>query len=325
MKKRLLRRLTLWTVFVMTGFFGFPGLAMANQASISNTGPDSYNKIKYWNSDKCEAENNNNVNVKNINFQNASSGDAVVGSNWGAYAPEKWQAKGASYGEWRAAVNSHMNSYRGDWKNKGGGNTVGGDATSGDATNTNSTRTNVSIDNSGACADATGTLCCDENGHPVKPGQKPTHDKYGHVLAGATGANGGGFGGSGGYVLGVSSGSSGVGGQGGSGGAFHPWNGLGGGSGGGSGSGSGGSGYPSGDDDSFSIDNTGPDSVNKIDYSSSTKTSVTNNNNVSVTNLSKQHASSGDATVSGNTSAGSATSGDATNTNSTKTSVEVNN
>jgi hypothetical protein len=326
MLKRLLHRFTLAMTLIMTGFFGFPGLVAAN-ASISNTGPDSYNKIEFNNENKCEVENNNDVDVTNKNYQNARTGDASVGgSGWQAYAPEVWQAEGHSYEEWQSAVNAYMADHASEWRDNwghGGGNTTGGSATSGDATNVNNTKTNVSIDNGDACEFAGQRICCDENGKPVKPGQKPTHDRNGHVLGDSEAA-----GGAGGHVLGAggAGGAHGVGGQGGAGGAFNPT------TSGGAGGGHGGHGGPGGHgadcdcpSDSAVISNTGPDSVNKISFQNQSNVSVNNTNNVNVSNYSKQSASSGDATVAGNTTAGSGGTGGATNGNGTNTGAGIHN
>jgi hypothetical protein len=307
----------------MAVLFGFPGLAIADQASISNTGPDSYNKIAIENKEKCDVENNNNVGVMNINKQNAHTGNAVVGSNWGAYSPEAWQAKGYSYEQWHAAVSAHMAEYEGDWGGHGGGNTVGGNATSGNATNVNNTSTNVSIDNSGACAEI---IMVDTNGDG-KPDTK-VHKQTGQILGStssslASGMAGmSGAGGSGGHVLGASSGALGAGGQAGAaGGAFNPT--TSGGAGGGAGGPSGGGGGAG--SSQASISNTGPDSYNKIVESNKSYVNVENNNNVNVSNYSKQYASTGDATVSGNTTGGAASSGGAYNDNGTNTGAGINN
>src|SRR4030095_11188476 len=48
---------------------------------ISNTGPDSYNKILFADSSKVEVKNHNDVNVENHNAQSATSGDAKVSDN----------------------------------------------------------------------------------------------------------------------------------------------------------------------------------------------------------------------------------------------------
>jgi hypothetical protein len=314
MKKRLLHRFTLAMALIMTGFFGFPGLAMAHQASISTTGPDSYNKIAFENSDKCKVENNNDVSVKNINFQTAQTGDAVVGSSWGAYAPEAWQARGASYEEWHAAVSAHMAEYQSKWGKHGGGNTVGGNATSGNASNVNHTSTNVNIDNSGACAEF---ILIDTNGDG-KPDKK-VQKKPGHVLGSTstTPGHGEAGAGAGGHALGAHfGGAGGVGGQGGAGGAFSPTT---------SGSAGGPSGGAGPSSSQFSISKTGPDSVNKISAENENKVNIENNNHVSVVNVSKQSASSGGASVAGNTSGGGAGSGGASNANNSQTGAGVHN
>jgi len=57
----------------------------------------------------------------------------------------------------------------------------------------------------------------------------------------------------------------------------------------------------------------------------SSYTSVTNNNNICVTNSNYQTATTGNADVKHNTTGGNATSGNATNNNNTSTSVSINN
>lgn len=73
------------------------------------------------------------------------------------------------------------------------------------------------------------------------------------------------------------------------------------------------------------IENTGPDSVNRVELDSRTNIDVHNNNELYVSNDNYQTASSGDATVTHNTTGGDATTGDATNTNSTSVRFEVTN
>lgn len=76
---------------------------------------------------------------------------------------------------------------------------------------------------------------------------------------------------------------------------------------------------------SGSIDTTGPDSYNKIEFESRRRTRVENNNEVGVGNVNLQLARTGDARVSHNTEGGDARSGDATNDNWTHTAVSVDN
>ena len=80
---------------------------------------------------------------------------------------------------------------------------------------------------------------------------------------------------------------------------------------------------PGGGMGSFDLSTEGPNSP--IHASIYNRSTVTNNNNVNVSNRNYQKASTGDAKVSHNTSGGSATSGNATNNNSTRTSVSINN
>ena len=69
------------------------------------------------------------------------------------------------------------------------------------------------------------------------------------------------------------------------------------------------------------LDQTGPESTNKVTFKNEVDINVRNDNDLKVTNNNSQHASSGDASVSGNTTGGNATSGSASNNNSTSTNV----
>ncbi len=323
------RTVKVTTASLMAVLFGFPGVAIANQASISTTGPDSYNKIEFNDKTDCTVENNNDIKTSNHVTQNAQTGDATVGgSGWEAYSPEAWQASGHSYEEWESAVNDYLAQNKHDWKNKwgshGGGNTTGGDATSGDATNVSNNSTNIAIDNSGACAfGGAGNSGNGGNGQGAKPGSKPgtvlgdtssTNRQAGkggagNVLLGANTKNG-----LGGTQSGALSGNYG---QGASSGVFYPTT-------------SGGvGGNPSGSNSAggnvFSIGNTGPDSYNKISYDQSSHTTIKNTNNVSVKNYVTQNASSGNASVSGNTTGGAADSGGAHNSSGSNTGAGINN
>ena len=71
------------------------------------------------------------------------------------------------------------------------------------------------------------------------------------------------------------------------------------------------------------LSTTGPTSP--IDVHARNTTTVTNDNNVWVSNHSSQHASTGDATVSHNTTGGDATSGDASNTSSSTVTIDISN
>lgn len=83
---------------------------------------------------------------------------------------------------------------------------------------------------------------------------------------------------------------------------------------------SGGGGMGGGEAD---LSTAGPNSPIKVRASNTT--TVTNDNNVWVSNHSSQHASSGDASVSNNTTGGDATSGDASNTNSSTITIDISN
>lgn len=73
------------------------------------------------------------------------------------------------------------------------------------------------------------------------------------------------------------------------------------------------------------IADTGPNSSNEIVTKNTSITTVTNDNDISLSTSNDQQASSGVANVSDNTNAGSAATGDAQNVNSTSLSVTVNN
>lgn len=72
-----------------------------------------------------------------------------------------------------------------------------------------------------------------------------------------------------------------------------------------------------------SIENTGNDSDNTVEYSSNVEMTVENTNNVTVENTTNQSATSGNAEVTNNRDAGSASSGAASNTSSSSFTVHV--
>lgn len=76
---------------------------------------------------------------------------------------------------------------------------------------------------------------------------------------------------------------------------------------------------------SASIERTGPDSYNRIDFENRVEVDVENNNDINISNNNYQDARSGDAEVHGNTFGGSATTGDAINTNETRVDLSVTN
>jgi hypothetical protein len=80
-----------------------------------------------------------------------------------------------------------------------------------------------------------------------------------------------------------------------------------------------------GGDHDITIEETGPDSNNRVDVRDTTRVDVRNDNNLNITNNNDQRATSGDARVSHNTSGGDARTGDATNTNSTTVELNVSN
>jgi hypothetical protein len=73
------------------------------------------------------------------------------------------------------------------------------------------------------------------------------------------------------------------------------------------------------------IDETGPDSYNKIEFENRSKVRLSNDNDVGVANLNVQLAKTGDARVRHNTTGGDASTGDATNDNWTSTRVAIDN
>lgn len=76
---------------------------------------------------------------------------------------------------------------------------------------------------------------------------------------------------------------------------------------------------------SGSINNTGPDSENKVKFDSDVNIDVDNHNYVHVDNDVSQKARSGDAEVKHNTTGGSATSGSVSNTSTSSFTVRVTN
>lgn len=73
------------------------------------------------------------------------------------------------------------------------------------------------------------------------------------------------------------------------------------------------------------IDTTGPDSHNVIEYKNKVEVSVVNNNIVNVNNNNSQSSSTGDASVYGNTTGGNATSGSASNSNHSSVTLSISN
>src|ERR1043165_3927933 len=139
---RLTRSAIIGTAMLSGAVFGIAGLTSA-QATITNTGPDSRNTITIADRNTCTVTNKNDVDINNSNRQTARTGTASVsgntgGSDWGAWDPMAWQARGFSYAQWHSAFMSYMSSHEGTWSSNwghmGGG---GGSATSGDASNYN--------------------------------------------------------------------------------------------------------------------------------------------------------------------------------------------
>ena len=78
-------------------------------------------------------------------------------------------------------------------------------------------------------------------------------------------------------------------------------------------------------DQSGSIENTGPGSLNTVTSTNTNTLTITNNNDVDVKSYNYQRASSGEAEVEDNTTGGDATSGDASNSNTVENTVSVSN
>jgi hypothetical protein len=74
-----------------------------------------------------------------------------------------------------------------------------------------------------------------------------------------------------------------------------------------------------------SIDETGPDSTNKVEFENRTRVKVDNENHVRVYNSNPQTAVTGDARVRHNTTGGDATSGDASNDSLLRSSLSLRN
>lgn len=78
-------------------------------------------------------------------------------------------------------------------------------------------------------------------------------------------------------------------------------------------------------DDTVTLDTTGPHSTNQVDISHKNTVTSTNDNEIGVTNVSTQNASTGNVTATDNTTVGGLKSGDASNSNTTINSVDVSN
>jgi hypothetical protein len=76
-------------------------------------------------------------------------------------------------------------------------------------------------------------------------------------------------------------------------------------------------------DHSASIENTGPDSNNRVVFDSDTTVEIENTVSINIDNNVDQDATSGDANVDHNTTGGDATTGDASNSSSTELMFEV--
>ncbi len=106
-----IRRMTTGATVVTMATFGLTTIASAQ--TITNTGPDSVNRIDSKVRNKCTVNNRNNVVVHNSNYQRASTGNATesdnttAGASWGNWAsldPSAAQASGVSYNSWHNGV-----------------------------------------------------------------------------------------------------------------------------------------------------------------------------------------------------------------------------
>lgn len=123
------RRISMFVAAATMAGFGLTGIASAQ--TITNTGPDSRNRIDTKITNDCRVRNTNNVSAHNRNKQDATSGDASVHGNtgavgWGSWAsldPAVAQAEGLSYDAWRNGVTDWMaNHGNGDGWNGAGDN-----------------------------------------------------------------------------------------------------------------------------------------------------------------------------------------------------------
>jgi len=318
---------------VIMGLAGLSSFASAT-SSISNTGPDSTNKIIFKNSSVCEVLNNNNLSLTNNTTQNATSGDVDVNHNtnagfpsdWGNWDPAVWAAHGFTYDQWHAQFMAHMSAEAGNLRAHWGSLSSGGGASSGDASNNSTVNNTVRINNGSACGGKSSTPgggTIDNTGpdshNTIVLGNSTTKthgnltvvdgssDTDQNAASGNASANHNtNVGGSGsGNAANNSSNNGSV-------GVNNPNPPAGG---GGNGSGS----------QTASIENTGPDSTNKIIFKDSSETTVTNTNVINVATTNYQTATSGDVDVNHNTTAGGAASGDTANNASSSTSVTVSN
>lgn len=176
------------------------GAVGAVTGSITETGPDSFNRIRASSYTRVNVDNDNDLSLHNENRQRADTGDARVHDN-----------------------------------------TEGGDAETGNAENENSLNVSATVDNSASS------------------------DAWAGVLNGGGGSH------------------------------------------------------------EATIEETGPDSYNSVDFREVTRVNVENDNDIRITNNNDQRATSGDARVTHNTEGGSATTGDASNTNTTTVELNVSN
>lgn len=302
---------------------GVVGNVSAQTATITNTGPDSVNKIISANTDECTVTNNNNVGIYNTNTQNASTGNATVSHNttvsgWGEWDPGVWAAKGYSYDQWYAAFSGYMASHAAEWKANWGSMLPSGGAVTGSASNVSSNSFAIGIKNGPACGGVMSTPNePGRGGAPEAPAATPqarTEAEAARKAAGRGVGVGAGTNASA-FVLGGTM-------QNGAGNpAQQPAGGQ------------GGNNQPTPHDpgtytpvvEQATISNTGPDSVNKIIYKNEETTTVTNNNNVNAVNVVTQTSTSGDAKVKDNTTAGGAGTGNGSNAAATGVGVTITN
>ena len=352
-KKTIARSGTVLVSAVTFAFAGFAGQALAATGTISDTGPDSTNKIEFSNTAKCEITNHNNISTSNSTTQNAKSGDVDVSGNtnaggagwnagWNDWSPSAWQSKGYTYDQWHAAFMSYMASSEGNMRSNWGSISSGG-AMSGNASNNSNVHTNISISNGSTGSTSEGSACgaralnggnggsgsIDQTGPGSHNGivlgstiTNKTKNNNNVSASNRTGQN---------AVSGSSTGNgntnAGAGATGGAGNGSNNGSNIGVNNGGSTPAGpaQGGNGCGCNGGSDATISNTGPDSHNDISFKNTNTTTITNTNNVAVSTFNEQSATSGNVTASHNTTVGGGGSGDAGNNSGNNNGVGIQN
>jgi hypothetical protein len=327
---------------------GFTITAAAASASIDTTGPGSYNRISYDSDTACRVNNDNNINIRNNNPQNARTGNVSaryntsVGGGWSNWDPSAWQAQGYSYEQWYSQFMGYMSSQQSAWSSGWSGNSGhGGGLSSGNASNNSHNVFNVMAHNDnnscnghvgshvggGASISTTGpgsrNVISADADHYTRVNNdnqvgiynnNPQHARTGSVNAYGNTSVGGHGGGSGSGDADNYSANHAV---------VHTSN-----SGGAGGSGSH-TGHSSsgghGGSGSASIHLTGPNSRNAISSDVNTRYTETNSNSVHISNSNAQTARSGNVSASHNTLVGALSSGNASNSSSNDFWVDLSN